>query len=166
MSWTIRRATVEDADAVARVFDDPSAYAGTLQLPYPLPSTWRERLAQTDNTVHLLGLSGAEVIGSAALHPNLRTPRRAHAASLGMGVLAPWQRKGVGSALLAALVDLADNWYGLARLELTVFVDNEAAIALYKKFDFHVEGTLRSYALRAGALVDTYSMARLRERPH
>ncbi len=165
MSWVVRRATVDDADAVAQLYDDPSAYAGTLQLPYPLPSTWRERLAQTDNTVHLLACSGDEVIGSAALHPNLRSPRRAHAASLGMAVPKAWQHKGVGTALLAAIVELADNWYGLARLELTVYTDNAAALGLYKKFGFEIEGTLRSYALRAGALVDTFSMARLRERP-
>jgi putative acetyltransferase len=82
-----------------------------------------------------------------------------------MGVQAAWHRKGVGSALLAAAIDIADNWYGLARLELSVYTDNEGAIALYKKYGFEIEGTLRAYALRDGAFVDTYTMARLRTRP-
>ena len=62
-----------------------------------------------------------------------------------------WQRRGVGSALLHAAIDLADNWIGYTRLELTVFTDNAAAVALYRKFGFEIEGTLRGYAFRDGA---------------
>jgi putative acetyltransferase len=34
-----------------------------------------------------------------------------------------WIRKGVGTLLLGALGDRAENWLGLTRIELTVFVD-------------------------------------------
>jgi putative acetyltransferase len=81
-----------------------------------------------------------------------------------MGVITAHQRKGVGSQLLAAVIDLADNWYGITRLELSVFTDNEAGVALYTKFGFAIEGTLRAFALRNGAYIDTYTMARLREK--
>lgn len=165
MTYAIRRATVDDAEAVARIYTDPSAYAGTLQLPYPSATTWRERLVPVDGIVHLVACSGTELVGNLGLHLNLKTPRRAHAGSFGMGVPSAWQRKGVGSALLAAALDLADNWLGLARLELTVYVDNEAALGLYKKFGFQIEGTLRGYSLRDGALVDAYTMARMHDRP-
>jgi putative acetyltransferase len=49
-------------------------------------------------------------------------------------------------------------------LELEVFVDNEPAIRLYKKFGFKIEGTLVEYAFRNGCYVDTYTMARLRQK--
>jgi putative acetyltransferase len=72
------------------------------------------------------------------------------------------QGKGVGTALMQALVDLADGWLNVFRLELTVFVDNRRAIALYRKFGFEIEGTHKAYALRAGEYVDAHFMARIR----
>ena len=65
---------------------------------------------------------------------------------------------------MAAMVDLADNWLDLRRLELTVFADNEAGIALYTRFGFVQEGLLRCYAYRGGQDVDALAMARLRHR--
>ena len=55
-----------------------------------------------------------------------------------------------------------EKWLNLARIELTVFTDNEAAIALYRKFGFEIEGTLRKYAFRDGEFVDAYAMARIK----
>lgn len=80
-----------------------------------------------------------------------------------MAVHEQWQGRGVGTALLAAAIDLADNWLNLLRLELTVYTDNEAAIHLYRKSGFETEGTLRHYAFRDGVLVDAYAMARLKQ---
>jgi putative acetyltransferase len=69
----------------------------------------------------------------------------------------------VGSALLEAVIELADKWLNLTRLEMEVYTDNEAAIALYKKFGFEIEGTLRKFAFRDGEYVDAYAMSRIRE---
>ncbi len=79
-----------------------------------------------------------------------------------MAVRDDWQGKGVGTALMAACIDLADNWLNLTRLELEVYVDNEPAIRLYTKFGFEMEGTLRRNAFRNGEYVDSYAMARLK----
>ena len=51
---------------------------------------------------------------------------------------------------------------GLKRIELTVFADNAAAIRLYEKFGFELEGTHRAYAYRDGQFADALCMARLR----
>jgi L-phenylalanine/L-methionine N-acetyltransferase len=72
-----------------------------------------------------------------------------------------WQSKGVGTRLMEACVDLADNWLGLTRLDLRVYTDNAPAIALYERFGFKVEGTHRRFALRNGEYVDAHVMARL-----
>lgn len=79
-----------------------------------------------------------------------------------MSVHDEWQGKGIGTALMRAGVELADNWLNLMRLELEVYADNEPAIRLYRRHGFELEGTLRQYAFRDGRYVDSYLMARLR----
>ena len=85
--------------------------------------------------------------------------------SIGMSVAREVQRQGVGTALMQALCDYADRWIAALRLELTVYADNEPAIALYRKFGFEMEGRHRAYALRDGVYVDAFAMARLNPNP-
>jgi putative acetyltransferase len=103
------------------------------------------------------------VVGSGGL--TVFSRRRAHVGSIGMGVDQGFQGRGVGTALMTALIDLADNWHNLRRLELEVYTDNEAGIRLYQRFGFAIEGTHRAYVWRDGAWADVYSMARLRDEP-
>ena len=65
---------------------------------------------------------------------------------------------------MTAALDLADNWLQFTRIELTVYTDNAAALALYKKFGFEIEGTHKQFAFRNGTYIDSYSMARVRSR--
>lgn len=79
-----------------------------------------------------------------------------------MGVHDDFQGRGVGSALMAAMISLADNWLNLRRIDLSVYVDNAPAIHLYEKFGFLIEGTARDFAFRNGVYIDAHMMARLR----
>lgn len=162
----IRRAEPSDAEGVAAVFRARSASAGTLQNPYPSVAQWTERLERQTNNLNymLVAVSGGEIVGHAALHGH-DNPRRAHVWLLGITVRDDWQNRGVGTRLMAAIIDLADNWVGAARIELTVYVDNAVALRLYRKFGFELEGTMRAYSLRDGRYTDTHAMARLHPRP-
>ena len=53
-----------------------------------------------------------------------------------MGVADDLDGQGIGTALLEALLEAADNWLDIRRVELTVFVDNDAAIRLYERLGF------------------------------
>ena len=159
---TVRCGTTDDAEAVCAMFAQPRAMAGTLQLPYPSAELWRKRIADLPpDDILLVAEVGGEVVGNAGLHANGRGRRR-HVANIGMSVHDGFQGRGVGTALLAALIDIADNWLNYHRLRLEVYTDNAAAIALYRKFGFEVEGTLREDAFRDGRYVDAYTMGRLR----
>jgi putative acetyltransferase len=111
-----------------------------------------------DRTAIVAVLDGS-IVGSADIWPG--KGRRRHLGSVGMCVHDDFHRRGIGSALMAALIDVADSWLDLKRLELTVYVDNAPAIALYRKFGFEVEGTRRGDAFRDGKYVDSHEMARL-----
>lgn len=159
---TIRRAEADDCDALYEMFASPKLYANTLQLPYPSREMWRRRVAEAgDGTHNLVAIVGDKVVGMFSLHTIAR-PRRNHAAAIGLTVDDAWHGKGVGSALMRAGIDLADNWLNLTRLELEVYTDNEPAVRLYERFGFEREGLLRQHAYRDGRYVDSYVMARLR----
>jgi len=49
----------------------------------------------------------------------------------------------------------------LHRLELTVMAHNEAALALYKKMGFEIEGRKKHTLFINGSFVDEYCMAKL-----
>jgi putative acetyltransferase len=169
MTITVRRSTPRDAAAIARIMADPAIYGGLMQLPMPNEELWAARLAdlckpERQDLMLSAELHG-EVVGSAGLHPTGPALRRRHVMHFGLSVAREVQRRGVGSALMAAICDYADHWAGVLRLELTVYTDNEAAIALYRKFGFVIEGTHRAYALRNGEYADAYAMARLHPRP-
>lgn len=161
----VRRAEPGDAAGVAATFRARGASAGTLQNPFPSVAQWHERLT-TDAMANYIfvALADGEIVGNCGLHGN-KNPRRQHAWGIGMSVRDDWQGKGVGTKMMATMIDLADNWLGALRLELTVYVDNPVALRLYKKFGFVIEGTHRAFALRDGALVDAFVMARLHPQP-
>jgi L-phenylalanine/L-methionine N-acetyltransferase len=169
MPPNIRRVRVSDAAAITQIMQDPAAFPGVLQLPYASEEMWRERiergLKEGSNDLLLVAEVNGAVVGNAGLNPVGTALRRLHCRGLGIAVAGTHQGTGVGSALMAALLDYADNWANVLRVELTVYSDNAAGIALYEKFGFVREGVHRAYALRAGKYVDAVSMARLHPNP-
>jgi putative acetyltransferase len=165
----IRRPRPEDAAAVVATMGDPDVLSGLLQLPYPTEASWKKRIEEapvgpTSADLFIVAERGGVVVGNAGVHPPPHVRRR-HTGAIGLAVAKHAQGQGVGTALMQAIVDWADNWAQLLRLELTVYTDNEAARALYRKFGFELEGTHRAYALRNGVYVDAFCMARLHPKP-
>ncbi|MDQ6684933.1 MAG: GNAT family N-acetyltransferase [Pseudomonadota bacterium] len=169
MTITIRRACVADAAVISRAMSDPAIFPGLMQMPYGSEEFWESRLRELLTPgkvdVMLVAERGGELVGSCGLHPAGSQQRRRHAMMLGISVAREAQRSGVGTAMMQALCDYADHWMGALRLELTVFADNVAAIALYRKFGFVTEGRLRGYAMRAGRYEDALTMARIHPAP-
>jgi putative acetyltransferase len=163
MKVTVRHAEPGDFEALREIHGQPKAVWGTLQLPFPSAEQWKKRVQELPEGKHFLVAEIDDgIVGALVLWQETRSPRRRHAGSLGMAVHDRWQGKGIGNALMEAAIDMADNWLNLMRLELSVFVDNEPAIRLYRKWGFNTEGTWEKYAFRGGRYVDAYCMARIR----
>jgi len=164
MSITVRHIEPSDYEALHKIFSGPKVVWGVLQIPFPSAEMWRKRLAEPPEGLYsLVACADGEVVGQLGLHTSPNRPRRRHVGQIGMAVRDDWQGKGVGSALMQAAIDLADQWLNLSRLELEVYTDNERALKLYQKFGFAIEGTAIDFAFRDGQFVDVYLMARLRD---
>lgn len=161
MQLAIRRAEPSDYEAIRSIYECKSVYSNTRQLPMPTAEQWRKKLSETSgNSYVLVALCDDKVVGHLAIEVGGR-PRIAHVGSIGISVHEDFQSKGIGTALMKAALDLADNWLGLVRLQLTVYADNKAAIGMYKKLGFEVEGTHLAASLRNGKYADECAMARL-----
>ncbi|CAB3805956.1 L-amino acid N-acetyltransferase AaaT [Paraburkholderia ultramafica] len=159
---TLRALRVADTEQFHAMLQLPAAMNGNPQMPFRTVASTREYLQKLEAPeIAIAATVGGTLVGQASIRPF--KGRRAHAASLGIGVHDAWQRRGIGHALMVELLDLADNWLGLRRLELHVYTDNHAALALYRKFGFEIEARQRGAVLRRGVLIDCYFMARLRE---
>lgn len=144
------------------IWTHPDVIWGTLQVPYQSADANRKKIENPpEGLVRLVAEIEGRVVGNAGLHPS-QSPRMRHVARCGLMVHPDYWNQGVGSALVQAIVDMADNWLNIRRVELTVYTDNAPAIHLYEKFGFCIEGTLRAFAFRDGEYVDTHMMARVR----
>ncbi|HNW04309.1 MAG TPA: GNAT family N-acetyltransferase [Oscillospiraceae bacterium] len=170
LDYLIRPVRPEDADDINLIRRQPETARFLISIP-------SERVEQAQNFIGNLRPNNHEfvavipqacgcekVIGMAGLEQGNRA-RIAHTATFGICVHRDYQDQGIGAALMKQIIDLADNWLGLTRIELEVNVDNERAIHLYKKFGFEIEGRKRMAILRDGQYVDAYLMSRIKEPP-
>lgn len=159
---TIRRATLDDVPAITQMHADYSAYANTLQLPYPTTKTWEARLGANDPLItQFVATINETVVGLLVVHQPSQVRRR-HVASFGITVSEAYQGKGIGTQLMQVMVDYCDNWLNVHRIELEVFAANGSGLDLYEKFGFKQEGVMRDYAFRDGEYVDAIMMSRIK----
>jgi putative acetyltransferase len=162
LEMSIRPLKGEDWRDCHEIWRAPRVLWGTLGLPSQSEDEVREKVGNPPSSMHRFGAVVEDrVVGVATL--GLARGRRSHTGYVGVSAHDDHRRRGIGQALMQAVLDLADNWLNLRRLELEVMVDNEAALNLYRNSGFEVEGRKRQAAFRAGRFVDTFVMGRLRE---
>ncbi|MGF7437704.1 N-acetyltransferase family protein [Lentilactobacillus senioris] len=61
---------------------------------------------------------------------------------VGIAVLNEFQQNGIATALLDMSIDWAENYSQLTELILSVYIDNIAAVKLYRNFNFEVIATV------------------------
>lgn len=87
--------------------------------------------------------------------------RLAHVGWLAMGVRSDARGRGVGTALLTALLDWARAHPTIEKVSLGVFSTNEAGLRLYRRMGFIEEGRrVREFRLAPGVYADDVMMYR------
>lgn len=117
------------------------------------------RLCLRDNQIILVAESDDQLVGYlAALGGDFR--RNRHCAHIVIGVLQDFAGQGIGARFFTEI----DGWaqrQNIHRLELTVMAHNRAAIGLYQKMGFAIEGTKKESLFVNDQYVDEYYMAKL-----
>ena len=163
MNYTIRPAGPEDAAGITALRRMPGVFEHAASLPSDRSRRMEELLRQPGQNRHfLVAVSPDNTVLGLVMLTAESNPRRRHSGGLGMLVHTDFQDQGIGTALLEAVLDLADNWLMLRRVELEVYADNQRAVRLYEKFGFETEGRKREASVKNGAYVDLLVMARLR----
>ncbi|MDQ3780741.1 MAG: GNAT family N-acetyltransferase [Chloroflexota bacterium] len=157
----IRPILSQDAEAVHELRRQPKVMDGTTSLPSERIEDRRRFIEGfgPDDHVFVAEVDG-RVVGIAGLH--VKRSRRRHVGEIGMMVHDDFQGQGIGRQLLAALLELADNYLGLIRVELEVLPDNACAVTLYEHFGFQHEGRKQKALLRGGRYADLLVMGRVR----
>lgn len=91
---------------------------------------------------------------------NEKPKRIAHRAYIVVGVHSDSRGKGIGKALFVHMLEWAEKVH-LHRIDLTVIAKNDAAIALYKKMGFEIEGIKRDSLFIDDEYVDEFYMSKL-----
>jgi putative acetyltransferase len=157
----IRGFNLADCDQAIDLFLLPRCIWGTLRLPYASRDAIRTRLETINSQRYsLVAELDGRIVGMMSIRRG--EERRIHTGEVGLFVHDAFHGQGIGRRLTEACIDLAENWLGITRIELSVYVDNVPAIALYQSCGFLIEGTARNFCLRDGDMVDAHYMARLK----
>lgn len=155
----MRRAVAADMPAIAALVATVAAEGRYIltEAPVDEPAFARSlgaAVTRGDAVIWVLERDGA-VVGELSL---FRTAASGVLA-LGIALLPPARGRGGGRALMEAAIDHA-RAVGMHKIELDVFPDNTAAVALYARCGFTVEGFRRDhFRRRDGSLASALLMA-------
>lgn len=157
----IRPVLVEDAEALWKIGRQKGVIETTMALPSTRLEQRRKTLAELGPNEHYLVAEVAgQVVGIVGLE--VGSGRLRHSGYLFIYVDRHQQGQGIGTRLLQAALDLADQWLLLRRVELTVLTENDGAKRLYERAGFVVEGCKKMSVISQGEMKDEWLMARYR----
>ena len=117
--------------------------------------------AQSDNQITLLAYLNEELAGVINITADQR-PRVRHIGDVFLGIKKAYWGNGLGSILMEEAIEWAQSSGSIRRLQLTVQKRNTAAVHLYEKMGFIIEGLQeRGAYIEGGEFLDVYLMGQL-----
>lgn len=158
----IRLAKVADADSIIAGINEICIEGGAFYIrEFQLSEQWQVALCQpnavTDHLILIAEWQG-QFAGSIRLFPGQSHTLHRHVADLGLFVLKPYRRLGIGTLLMVKAIEWARS-SKLEKTTLIVFGTNLPAIRLYQRFGFQQEGCLRRQIKIDNQYIDLLQMS-------
>jgi L-phenylalanine/L-methionine N-acetyltransferase len=163
-SFICRRASQEDAPALAALASSPAVLDSLLSMPFVHRDLYAELChSHWDLPLTLVAKTKDEndILGFATLSASGKNRRQAHLGLVSVAVREVTQGHGVGSCLIGQLIRSCDAYYQLSRLEAMIWVDNAASLRIFEKNGFEIEGKLKAWAAGPDGFYDVFLCARL-----
>lgn len=163
---TIRESRPEDAEELLAVTKKIGSETEFLVMDESGMSLTPEQLAvqlaafqESPNNLSLVALVDGQIVGLGSILAESNR-RVSHIGELGISILKEYWGMGLGSVMMEEMLAWAEETEILRRIELTVQVRNQRAVALYKRFGFTIEATIsRGARSDEGEFLDTYLMS-------
>lgn len=163
----LRAIEYADLPLLVRWRNDPAIYRHFYEqepLSLAMQQAWFEKLLQKpDERLWMIeARETGEAIGTVGLvHMDWRNRK----AEWGRFLIYPdeYRHGGYGSEVESLILRYFFDHLNMNRLQCEVFAENEAVIALHKKFGFQQEGLLRQYVFKEGQYRSVAYLALLRE---
>ena len=153
----IERMTMADWPEVVAIYEQGMATGlGTFETVAP---SWEEWNAALSPHSRLVARENGALIGWAALSPVSKRACYAGVAEVGIYVAETARRRGVGRALLEALIASSEA-NGIWTLQGVTFTDNAASIAVQQSCGFRIVGRRERIGKRDGVWRDTVILER------
>jgi L-amino acid N-acyltransferase YncA len=153
----IRAMTAGDWTAVEAIYEEGIATReATFETSAP---TWDEFASGRHREHRFVAVDGGRVVGWAALSPTSSRACYAGVAEHSVYVTEDARGRGVGHALMNALLASADAG-GIWTIQTSVFPENEASLALHERLGFRVVGRRERIAQLDGVWRDTILLER------
>ncbi|MBR3752586.1 MAG: GNAT family N-acetyltransferase [Ruminiclostridium sp.] len=158
--YTITRAMPEDAAELLTVLKQAGGESDNLSFgPEGLPFTVEEeraflaQLHESESSVFFVAKKDGKIVGNASFMA-MSSPRMGHRGELGMSVLRSEWGKGVGRALMDAVLDFARHTAKAEIISMEIRSDNIRAIRLCEKYGGEKVGTFKGFFKINGESID------------
>ena len=154
----IRDLQPDDWTEVAAIYrDGMRGGLATFETEVPSWQAW-----EAAHTIRVVAELDEQVIGWAALGPASSRWAYRGVAESSVYVARDRHRRGVGSALLEALIERSER-AGIWTIQTSIFPENEASLSLHQRVGFRVVGVRKRVGKRDGLWRDTVLLERRSE---
>jgi len=160
---TIRLAVAEDAAAIVEYIDD--LLAEGIDTVHPPRRTVEEQAEvisswEGERNFGLIAVSQGRVIGQLVFMCG-GFPHNEHTGFFGIAIADAGRGQGIGTRLIEEMEERVRSYDTFCRIELEVMARNEAAIRLYERLGYVVEGRKRKATNTTGTPEDLIIMAKV-----